>query len=87
MLSRFVDASFIIDVIIPTIGRSNYVHNVLKDLAQQTHLPKRVIIIEQHPDPASTSDLDFIYSKSWPFAIKHQFIHQTGACNARNLAL
>ena len=76
-----------IDVIIPTIGRPNYVHNVVKDLAQQTHLPKSIIIIEQHPDFTSTSDLDFIYSKSWPFAIKHQFIHQTGACNARNLAL
>lgn len=76
-----------IDVIIPTIGRSPYVYDVLKDLAKQTHLPYQVIIVEQNPDLESLSDLGFIYSEVWPFKIKHEFIHQTGACNARNLAL
>jgi hypothetical protein len=28
-----------IDVIIPTIGRKQYLYAVLQDLAQQTHLP------------------------------------------------
>lgn len=76
-----------IDVIIPTIGRSSYVHDVLKDLSKQTHLPYQVIIVEQNPDLESLSDLGFIYSEVWPFKIKHEFIHQAGACNARNLAL
>ncbi|TXE05850.1 glycosyltransferase family 2 protein [Gelidibacter salicanalis] len=76
-----------IDVIIPTIGRANYVHDVLKDLAQQTHLPHQVIIVEQNLEEGSKTALDFIYSESWPFKIDHHFIHQTGACNARNLAL
>jgi glycosyltransferase involved in cell wall biosynthesis len=76
-----------IDVIIPTIGRSSYLHDVLMDLAKQTHLPHQVIIIEQNPDPESLSALDFIYSEVWPFKIDHHFINQTGACNARNLAL
>ncbi|WP_163514489.1 glycosyltransferase family 2 protein [Gelidibacter japonicus] len=76
-----------IDVIIPTIGRANYLHDVLKDLAEQTHLPNKVIIVEQNPDVESSSALGFIYSEAWPFQIKHQFIHQTGACNARNLGL
>lgn len=76
-----------IDVIIPTIGRKQYLYDVLKDLAQQTHLPQKVIIVEQNPLPDSLSELDYLQKENWPFAIKHIFTHQTGACNARNLAL
>ena len=75
------------DVLIPTIGRRDYLLDVLNNLESQTLLPKNVIIIEQNPDPNSKSDLDFIYNKKWSFNIKHQFIHQSGACNARNIAL
>jgi GT2 family glycosyltransferase len=76
-----------VDVIIPTIGRKKYLYDVLMDLAAQTVLPKRVIIIEQNPDAEATSDLDYLDALDWPFVIVHQFIHQTGACNARNLAI
>lgn len=75
-----------IDVLIPTIGRKQYLFDVLKILAQQTHLPKNVIVIEQNPDPQSVSELDYL-NEEWPFKIKHQFTHQAGACNARNLGL
>ena len=76
-----------IDVIIPTIGRKQYLYDVLHDLAQQTHLPVHVIIVEQNPQPGSVSELDFLTNQTWPFNIKHTFTHQAGACNARNLAL
>ena len=76
-----------IDVIIPTIGRKNYLYDVLKDFSAQTLLPKTIVIVEQNPDQNSSSELDYIYKESWPFEIKHFFIHQAGACNARNLAL
>jgi glycosyltransferase involved in cell wall biosynthesis len=76
-----------IDVIIPTIGRKEYLYNVLKDLSQQTHLPKNVIIVEQNPFIGSVSELDYLTSEDWPFVIKHTFTHQIGACNARNVAL
>jgi len=76
-----------IDVIIPTMGREGYVHDVLKDLALQTHLPNRVIVVEQNPNQNSTTALEFIEKDSWPFEIIHHFIHQVGVCNARNLAL
>ncbi|MFV8373880.1 glycosyltransferase family 2 protein [Flavobacterium sp. LB1P71] len=76
-----------IDVIIPTIGRSAYLYDVLKDLALQTHLPITVIIVEQNPVPESKSELDYLHNEEWPFAIKHTFTHQPGACNARNVAL
>jgi len=76
-----------IDVIIPTIGRKDYLHDVLKDLSNQTLLPEKVIVIEQNENLNSKSELDFITSTKWPFKIFHKFIHQTGACNARNLAL
>ncbi|MFV8271444.1 glycosyltransferase family 2 protein [Flavobacterium sp. GT2N3] len=76
-----------VDVIIPTIGRKDYLYDVLKDFSKQTLLPNKIIIIEQNPEKLSTSELDYIYQEKWPFKIEHFFIHQTGACNARNLAL
>ena len=76
-----------IDVIIPTIGRKTYLYDVLCDLKAQTHLPQNVIIVEQNPLLDSVTELDYITNEEWPFAIKHIFTHQTGACQARNKAL
>jgi len=76
-----------IDVIIPTIRRTQHVLQVLEDLKNQTLLPKRVIIIEQDQDPNSHSELTEKLQGKFPFEIIHKFIHQTGACNARNIAL
>lgn len=76
-----------ISVVIPTMGRKQYLYDVLKDLANQTMLPQQIIIVEQNEDITTGSELDYLTSKTWPFKITHIFIHQTGACNARNLAL
>jgi GT2 family glycosyltransferase len=76
-----------IDIIIPTIGRKKYLYDVLHDIARQTHLPQKVIIVEQNPLEESVSELDYLTNENWPFTIKHIFTHQAGACNARNLAL
>ncbi len=76
-----------IDVIIPTMDRPKYLLQVIEDLSFQSLLPKKVIVVEQNPDVNSISELPELYSKIWPFEIKHFFIHQTGACNARNIAL
>lgn len=75
------------EVIIPTIGRREYLFDVLKDFAHQSHLPSKIIIVEQNPDQNSVSELHFLEQESWPFEINHIFTHQTGACNARNRAL
>lgn len=76
-----------VDVIIPTIGRKDYLYDVLKDFSQQTLLPKKIIIVEQNPQEGSKTELNYILDENWPFAIEHIFIHQAGVCNARNLAL
>ena len=76
-----------IDVIIPTLGRKDYLLQVLKDLENQTYLPKKVVVVEQNPDKTSHSELPELKSKTWPFEIVHHFTHKTGACNARNIAL
>lgn len=76
-----------VDVIIPTIGRKNYLYDVLRDLKKQTHLPKKIVIVEQNPLANSISELDYLQTEEWPFEICHIFTHQSGACNARNLAL
>lgn len=75
------------DVIIPTIGRKKYLYDYLQDLKSQNPLPVKVIVIEQNPDSASATELDFLTSETWPFELVHHFIHRTGACNARNMAL
>lgn len=85
--SRQVVDKATIDVIIPTIGRKPYLYDVLCDLRSQTHLPKKVIIVEQNLFPESTSELDYLTTESWPFEIKLIFTHQVGACYARNLAM
>lgn len=72
------------DVLIPTIGRKQYLYDFLKDLSTQTLLPSNVIIIEQNPDSDSISDLDYLENESWPFHVVHRFTHKTGACRARN---
>lgn len=79
--------NFSLDVIIPTMGRKKYLYDFLKDLKEQSTLPSKVIIVEQNPEPTSSSELDYLNDDEWPFEVKHIFIHQTGACNARNIAL
>ena len=69
------------------MGRKKYLYDFLNDLKEQTILPTAVIIVEQNPDADSISELDYLENEVWPFEIKHRFIHQTGACNARNIAL
>lgn len=76
-----------IDVVIPTIGRSKYLYDFLRDLRVQTVLPYKIIIIEQNPEPGCVTDLPFLLAEDWPFKIEHVLLQQTGACNARNLAL
>lgn len=76
-----------IDVIIPTIGRKKYLYDVLCDFRNQTHLPAKIIIVEQNPIINSESELNYITEEVWPFKILHFFTHQSGACNARNIAL
>lgn len=85
--SRKVIDKGTIDVIIPTIGRKDYLYDVLKDFSKQTRLPNKIIIVEQNPEEGSDSELDYLINEKWPFEIKHIFTHQSGACNARNLAL
>jgi glycosyltransferase involved in cell wall biosynthesis len=76
-----------VDVLIPTIGRKEYLYDVLIDLRKQTLLPQKVIIVEQNSEPDSLTQLDYLTAEEWPFAIEHTFIHKAGACNARNIAL
>lgn len=76
-----------VDVIIPTLRRREYLIQVLNDLKNQTLLPKKVIVVEQNPETNSSTELPELKTNSWPFEIVHHFIHKTGACTARNLAL
>lgn len=78
---------YAIDVIIPTLDREKYLLQVLKDLKAQSLLPQNIIIVEQDPNPGSGSKLTEILTQDWPFNIEHIFTHETGVCNARNLAL
>lgn len=85
-LSRNVEIEDDIDLVIPTLFRKKYVLQLLEDLRTQTKLPKRVIIVEQNPEAVAKSEFDFA-TQNWPFEIIHRFVHEVGACNARNLAM
>ena len=85
--SKSIATATDIDVIIPTMGRATYLYDVLQDLNTQTVLPKKVIIVEQDGDPTGKTQLGYLNEEQWQFEIVHHFIHQTGACNARNIAL
>lgn len=76
-----------VDVIIPTLGRREYLLQVIEDLKNQSLLPKKVIVVEQNPSPGSLTELPELKSNSWPFEVIHHFVHKTGACTARNIAL
>lgn len=76
-----------IDIVIPTMGRKQFLFDFLQDLKMQSLLPVNIIIVEQNPEKPSNSELDYLYNQPWPFKIVHKFIHKTGACNARNIAL
>lgn len=76
-----------IDVIIPTIGRAEYVRQVVVDLSHQSLVPKRVIIVEQQQEINTGSELENLLAEEWPFTIVSIFTHKTGACMARNMAL
>ena len=80
-----VDAT--ISVLIPTLGRAQYLHDVLKDLTKQTLMPVEVIIIEQDDSEIVKTELNYLEAENWPFKIIHKLISQTGACNARNVGL
>lgn len=75
------------DVVIPTLGRAQYLLQVLRDLAVQTLPPTKVIIVEQQPEPRGETELLFLKEQDWPYEVVHHLIRQTGACNARNVAL
>lgn len=76
------------DVIIPTLGRAQWLKKVLKDLSEQTLKPANVIIIEQVRGNNLNTELDFLLNTDgYKFNIIHEVINQLGACNARNLAL
>lgn len=85
-LKKVIDKATV-DVIIPTIGRKDYLYDVLKDFSMQIILPNKIIVVEQNPIADSQSELDYLANEKWPFEIQHIFTHQAGACNARNLAL
>tara|TARA_B100002049_G_scaffold236303_1_gene222672 strand:+ start:1700 stop:3178 length:1479 start_codon:yes stop_codon:yes gene_type:complete len=82
--STLSSQGFNYDIIIPTLGRSKFLRQVLIDISVQGILPKSVIIIEQSPEAFSKTDLDFIYTEVWPFKINHEFTNSVGACKSRN---
>ena len=75
------------DVIIPTIGREEYLKDVLEDLNKQRNPPSQVIIIEQNPSEDKESKLYYINDEKWNFTIIHKLLDTAGACRARNIAV
>lgn len=76
-----------IDVIIPTIGRPEYLKDVLEDLNSQNMPPSNVIVIEQMDKMENFSQLNELKNRQWVFTLKIVSIDKIGVCNARNIGL
>ncbi len=76
-----------IDVIIPTLGRIDPLLDVLDDLATQTLLPERVIVVEQHGPNQTPPLVAPLAERHDPFTLVHRTTDQLGASRARNRAL
>ncbi len=68
-----------VDVLIPTLGRPGPLRDVLDDLAGETLVPRRVIVIDQ----GGTAEP----SGEWPFELVFLTQAEPGACRARNAGL
>ncbi|TVZ25565.1 hypothetical protein JM83_0490 [Gillisia sp. Hel_I_86] len=86
-IQRHSELNETIDVVIPTLKRTEYLKQVLIDLKDQSLCPTRVIVIEQDPEVGSNSQILELLEMQWPFEIIHRFVNKTGACMARNMAL
>lgn len=73
-----------VDVVIPTLGRRELLLGVLDDLADQSVLPQRVIVVEQTGGGPAGLPID---GTSRPFHLEHLVIDRLGAGNARNVGL
>jgi hypothetical protein len=70
-----------VDVLIPTLGRSGPLRDVLSDLAGQTVPPMRAIVIDQDPDSRGAPE------GPWPFELRSLSLAVPGVCRARNVGL
>jgi GT2 family glycosyltransferase len=73
-----------IDVVIPTLDRRALLLDTLGDLAQQTHLPASVVVVEQTGGRPAGLPID---GSHLPFPFEHVIIDELGAGNARNLGI
>ena len=54
-----------IDIVIPTMGRKQFLFDFLQDLKMQSLLPVNIIIVEQNPEKPSNSELDYLYNQPY----------------------
>ncbi len=74
-----------VDIVIPTLGRPNFVYDTLKSINKLDYKFNDVHIIEQKlPDQKSTI-LEKSINEDWHFSINHILLDKLGLCNARNI--
>jgi glycosyltransferase involved in cell wall biosynthesis len=86
-LPKALTASPVVDVIVPTLRRPDHALNVLRDLAAQSLLPGKVVLIEQNPDSNFSQLIKNALGEEWPFEISHHTASWLGACRARNIGI
>jgi GT2 family glycosyltransferase len=79
-----LDQSISIDVVIPTLARPEHLLKVLEDLAVQTLLPRKVVVVEQNVREDEPTGIE---AHEWPFELQYLRVAWVGVCRARNLGL
>jgi len=72
-----------VTVLIPTVGRNDYLRNLLAQVSEQTRPPDEVVVVDQNPQDKKL-DLNAL-NLSIPLRVVH--LSPPGQCSARNLGL
>ncbi len=79
--SRLIMSQPLVSVVIPTLNRYDYLHDVLDDLARQTYKNMEVIVVDQsHPFRPE-------FYEVWPFKLKFWHQKERALWRARNEAI
>ena len=74
-----------VDVVIPTLGRADFVYQTLLDLNEQDIQINKVILVEQKLPNQKETLLKKTLDYNWKFNLEHVLLEELGLCNARNV--
>ncbi len=76
-----------VEVIIPTLGRPDYLLGAIQCMANQDHPPVRISVVIQDSENEGLHYPDLSDQQCWPFELSIHMVPWIGVCRARNLVI